>query len=512
MRSQQLLYLSAFQLVVYRWQAGTLVHTAAFADNEEGYRQFADYLNSHARERFALLVNIAEEGFHVETIPFLRGADRETVIRRKLGQIFFNAPLTLSMSLGHEKSKRKDERLLLAALTGNEHLAPWVKVIIQKDVVLSGIHSLPLLAPSLLRKLKVNESRCLLLSVQDQSIRQSYLENGEIHFSRLAPLFDSSIGGIAQAFAAETLKLQQYLSSQRLISRNQPITVYLLAHATAISTVQSHCLSSDTIHYVILEIADAARKTGLKTPAGSTHSETLFLNLMAVSPPRIQFADDELCHNFHLRQLRGGLYGLGFAVLLGCLLTAGVMLYDAQHITQEVAQLNSEARTNRQRYDDITRSFPKIPTNNETLRRIIDRYAELEKQSASPLGLYHEISRALQNAPAVELEAIEWKVGGTETSGTGTSLPSTGKPLPIGNETAIVQGFLRLGANSNPRQILATFTQFSEALKANPALRVEVLKRPFDVESGKALKGEDTLVEGNKPRTFSLQISRKSGS
>lgn len=126
--------------------------------------------------------------------------------------------------------------------------------------------------------------------------------------------------------------------------------------------------------------------------------------------------------------------------------------------------------------------------------------------------MYREISRALQNAPAVELEAIEWKVGGTETSGTGTSLPSTGKPPPIGNETAIVQGFLRLGPNSNPRQILATFTQFSEALKANPALRVEVLKRPFDVESGKALKGEDTLVEGNKPRTFSLQISRKSGS
>ena len=202
MRSQQLLYLSAYQLVAYRWQAGTLSHTAAFADSEEGYRQFADYLRQHARERFALLVNIAEEGFHVETIPFLRGADREAVIRRKLGQIFFNAPLTASQSLGHEKNKRKDERLLLAALTGSEHLAPWLKVIGLAEVALSGIYSLPLLAPSLFRKLKISEERCLLLTVQDQSIRQSYLEKGEIHFSRLAPLFDSSIGGIAQAFSS----------------------------------------------------------------------------------------------------------------------------------------------------------------------------------------------------------------------------------------------------------------------------------------------------------------------
>ena len=42
MRSQQLLYLSAYQLVAYRWQAGTHSHTAALADSEECYRQFAD--------------------------------------------------------------------------------------------------------------------------------------------------------------------------------------------------------------------------------------------------------------------------------------------------------------------------------------------------------------------------------------------------------------------------------------------------------------------------------------
>ena len=512
MRSQQLLYLSAYQLVAYRWQAGTLTHAAAFAGSEEGYRQFADYLRQHARERFALLVNIAEEGFHVETIPFLRGADREAVIRRKLGQIFFNAPLTASQSLGHEKNKRKDERLLLAALTGSEHLAPWLKVIGLAEVALSGIYSLPLLAPSLFRKLKISEERCLLLTVQDQSIRQSYLENGEIHFSRLAPLFDSSIGGIAQAFSSETLKLQQYLSSQRLISRNQPITVYILAHAAAIATIQGNCLSSDTIRYVVLDSADCARQTGLKTPMGGTHSEALFLNLMAVAPPRIQFADDELCHSFHLRQLRAVLYGLGGVALLGCLLASGVMLYEANNIAREVVQLHDEARVTRQRYDDITRSFPKIPTNNETLRRIIDRYAELERQSASPEGLYREISRALQSAPAIELDAIEWKLGGAETGVTGASTQPAARPVAAGNEAAIVQGFLRLGSNSNPRQILAAFTQFAEVLKANPALQVDILKRPFDVESGKALKGEDTMVEDNKPRSFSVQISRKIGS
>lgn len=50
--------------------------------------------------------------------------------------------------------------------------------------------------------------------MQDQSIRQSYFEKGELHFSRLTPLQNSSISGIAQTFSAEAVKLQQYLSSQ----------------------------------------------------------------------------------------------------------------------------------------------------------------------------------------------------------------------------------------------------------------------------------------------------------
>jgi len=47
------------------------------------------------------------------------------------------------------------------------------------------------------------------------------------------------------------------------------------------------------------------------------------------------------------------------------------------------------------------------------------------------------------------------------------------------------------------------------ALKANPKLQIDVLQRPFDIESGKALRGGDTTLEDNKPRSFAVQISRK---
>lgn len=155
MTTHRLLYLSTHRMTAYRWHSGVLEVEGAFATNEEGHQQFSDCIKQQRRSTFTLLANVSEEGFHLETIPFLQGKDRQTVIARKLGQQFFNAALTASLSLGYEKSKRKDERILLAALTNNEHFAPWLKAIESHGATLSGIYSLPLVSAALLKKLKL---------------------------------------------------------------------------------------------------------------------------------------------------------------------------------------------------------------------------------------------------------------------------------------------------------------------------------------------------------------------
>ena len=509
MKPSRLLYLSAHQMTAYRWHAGELRSEGLFAAGPDGHQEFASYLAQNRDCVFAILANVSEEGFQIETIPFLRGSDRQAVISRKLSQLFFNAPLTSFLSLGYEKSTRKDERLMLAALTNNDFLAPWLDAIAGAGVALAGIYSLPLLAPTLLRKLQLAEDQCLLLTVQDQSLRQNYFEKGELHFSRLAPLHDSSIVGIAQTFSGEAQKLQQYLTSQRLIGREQPITVYILAHPNARKAIQANCASTATIHYNFLSIEDCAKKTGLKTLPPDSHCEQLFLNLLAGAPPRMQFAKDTQRKAYQLRQTSSVLKWAGACVLVACLLVSGTLLLDSYKVNQERAALSNEAGVSRQRYDDIVKTFPPIPTNNQTMRRVIDRYAELERRAASPTGLYQEISRALQAAPAAELERIDWKVGGVESAAS----PAAGQSLaasvvPGDSEAAIVSGTLRLGSNANARQMLRAFDDLVEALKANPKLRVEVLQRPFDIESGKSLKGGDTTLESNMPRAFSLQIIR----
>ncbi len=500
----RLLYLSAHQLAAWRWQRGVLTGDGAFAATADGGRQFADYLAQQRGCVLTVLANVGDEGFQIETIPRLRGADRQAIIARKLGQHYFNSTLTTSLSLGYDTSQRQDERVLLAALTDQACFAPWLAAIATARVALAGIYSLPFLAPSLLRRLAIGTDRCLLLTVQDKSMRQSYLENGELVFSRLAPLTNDDDATLASAFDGEAQKLRQYLLSQRLIARQQTLTAYLLAHADAAPTIAQACVDSETMRYAIIDIARCAERVGLRSAPPDSHSEPLFLALLASAPPRQQFADARLRRDHRLRQIRSALYRTGAAVLAAGVLASATLLFAAQASRRQSAAIGDEVALARTRYGEIVNAFPPIPTDHETLRRVVDRYRALEKQNATPDTLYREISRALRAAPTVEIDSIDWQSGDQSAGG---NRPGVGAE----HATAVVRGTLKLDAGAGARQLLAAFDALVESLSANPALQVAVLQRPFDVESNKSLKGDEITLADERPRSFALRLKRRIG-
>jgi len=516
MYNRRLIYFSAHQVTVFVWKAGILNHEDSFENTADGLNRFTAYLATHRRSIFSILADVSEESFQIETIPFLHGKDRSAIIARKCGQLFFNASLTTSVSLGHQKSRRKDERIMLAALTNNDAFSPWLAAITDADVPLRGLYSLPLLAPLLLKTIGVTDKRCLLLTIQDQGLRQSYLENGELQFSRLTPLHNSSIGGIAQTFSNEAHKLQQYLVSQRIIGRHESIGAYLLAHANARKAIENSSENSETLSFVILDIEESARRCGCNTPPVDTRCEQLFLQLLAKNARGAQFAGDDIRRGYYLWRIRTLLQGSGALILGACLLTSGKLAFDAYRLQQETAFVTAETDLARRRYDSIVKTFPSIPTDNDSLRRVIRQYANLERESILPDGLFREISRALQSSEAVEIENIEWK-SVDENAPPRKPLATPAKVNPpstpnIVNEVAIFSGTLRLSAETPPRQVLVVFNRFIDALKRNAKLDIDVLQQPFDVESGKSLKGwGNALIDETQSRAFKVRISRPLG-
>lgn len=508
MTSRRLLYLNTHRLSAYAWQQGGLRPEGVFDNDDNGLRQFAEYLADHRSSYFSLLANVAEEGHALETIPFLQGGDRQALITRKIGQHFLGTPLAAAVSLGYEKSRRKNEKLLLSALTNPAHFDPWLRRIAEAEVPLAGVYTVAQLGGLLLKKLGQDNSRCLLLTLQDHSIRESYLVDGHAHFSRMAPLTDSSIAGIASAFAAEAGKLHQYLIGQRLIGRDESLPVFIIAHPLTIPAIEKACAERSQLSFTLIDSHTAAGKIKLHTLPEDNRSDLLFLHLLTTAPPDQQFAGETHRHHYRLSQIRRGLIAAGLIALLGSVLFSSKETYNALTLREEASTLAaSEADLNR-RYREISATFPQLGVDNETLRRLTNRYSELSGQQRQPATSYGMVSRVLDRMPSIVLEGIDWKNG---TSGPSTLGPAVASMVaatrPGSPEITTVRGSIRLD-RATTRQTLAVFDQFVEALRADPANTVNVLQRPFDIESGRALRGGDGLDEEAQPRQFAVEIVR----
>ncbi len=493
----RLLYLNTHRLAAYTWQQGHLRSEGAFDNNDDGFNQFSRYLSAHAKDRFTLLANVAEEGHARENIPFLRGTDRETLIARKIGQHFQGTPLATAISLGYEKTQRKNEKLLLSALTNPAHFEPWLLRLANAEVALTGIYSLAQLGGALLKKLGLHDRRCLLLTQQDHSIRSSYLIDGQTHFSRMAPLLDSSIAGIASAFATESGKLHQYLIGQRQIGRDESIPVFILAHPLTVPAIEKACPDTGQLNFSIIDSHTAASKIALHTLPEDNRADLLFMHMLTIAPPGQQFSNDKHRHHFRLSQVRNGLLAAGFVALVASSLYSAKQFYDAHSLREEMQALRSSETELNQHYQEAANTLPQLGIDNDTLRQLTTQYTELTRQQALPGPAFRQISQALDQMPAIRLEGIEWR--------NDTAYDSTKKTA---QEVTVVHGSIAV-AHTDTRKLLGVFDNFVELLRAQSDVSISVLRRPVDIESGSTLRGGDGAEEGVKPHPFTIEVTRR---
>lgn len=491
------LYLNTHHLTACIWQSGRLSPENAFENDEDGLQQFAEYLAVHRNDRFALLANVAEEGHTQESIPFLRGADRETVIARKIGQHFQGTTLTTAISLGFEKNQRKNEKLLLSALTNPAHFAPWLQRLQDAEIALSGIYSVAQLGGLLLKKLGLSSPRCILLSMQDHSVRSSYLVDGQAHFSRMAPLADSSIAGLASTFAGESAKLHQYLIGQRQLGRDEGLPVYILAHPQSLPAIEKACPEHGQLTFNLIDNHIAAAKLGLHTPPDDNRCDALFMHLLAIAAPSQQFAGETHRHHYRIAQLHHSLIGIGLIALLGSLLYSAKQTYDAYSNRQEVIALTSSEAELSRRYRDAASTLPQADINKDILRQLTSRHAELRRLQHRPDTAFAQLGQVLDSMPNIILEGIDWK----------NDLSYDPAKAVENREITTVRGAINL-PQAEPRKVLGLFDAFVDGLRQFPGVSVNIRQRPFDIESGNTLRGGDNSEESSKPRQFVVDIVR----
>jgi hypothetical protein len=518
--SKHLFYLTSDQLCAYLWQGGCLTGGVRFANTRAGIDDFMDYLDSHARAApVYLLADLIEEDFQRVNMPHVRGFAARQLLQRRLTQQYRETPFRHHEVQGRESDGRRDDIVLLSALTNPSSVQPWVEALEQLQIPLAGLYSTTLLSEDLVHKLKLRDEHLLLVTQQSAGWRQSYFQNGMLKFSRLTPAIDRD--GNPTNIGVETGKTQQFLTSQRLLGRGNVLHTVVLAPETDMEALDAQCEDGAETEFQLLSLESVAARVGLKTgderveQVAAQHAEPMLLAFLARRKPDTHYTLGVWQRYFKLWRARVYLYGLSAAVTIGCAVLTGYNLWQKISADSDVAHLTAEAAQLDKRYRDVMAEMPPRVTTTANMRAAVNVERMLATQSATPLGMATVISQALESAPQIRLLQLDWKV----------SLPAANAPAPGQEDNAaapissLVAGIPSrapqallleaeiLGQEDDYRGAVDSMNQFAQALAKHPRLTVEIDKPPVDTRptvklAGKA--GPQAVTAGRAKFTLNL--------
>jgi hypothetical protein len=528
MSDKRLLYFTANRVVLYRWAHRKLAIESSFANNEEGAAAFVTHLAGLPHSLFYLLVDIVEEDFHQENIPFVRGRDRVALLSRKLAQRYRDTSLSLALSLGYERTQRRDERMLLSAFTNNAQFQPWLEALREAEIPVVGVFSAALLAPAIAAKLGAKKAPLLLVTLQPAGLRQSYVENGKIRFSRLGPLEANDAADpkrVAEAFDRETTRVHQYLTATRVVAREAgAIDALLVAPPGQKARVQAAVPNMPQVRVNVIELGEAASAVGLRGYPEGSGAEALMLHLLAEHAPAEQYAGESLRQFFRLRQVRKGLVAAGAVLGAAGLLWAGVLLTQYFGLQDQIGIDQQRARVATESYARVTAGFPQLPTTPENLRVTMQKYSALTKQTAPPERLVGDVAAVLDASPRIEIDRLQWDLTanprradaerspGQATAG-GAAAQQSGQPAS-GQlyEVVEIEGKVLAAKASDYKGITALVNEFVERLGKRKGVEVLQTKMPFELGSKERLSGDIGTEKGASVPRFTVTVARKAGS
>jgi hypothetical protein len=473
---------------LYRWNRTSLQFLQQFAPGDVGTRQLQECVELHRGAFVQVVADLASEDFHEDQIPYLRGAERRAVIERRLSQRYPDAPLTAALSLGHAADERRSERLALASFNDAQPLIALLGVLEKAGARVAGVYSTALVAGTLAACLGGTGERLFLMTANQSGLRQCFIENGRLRFSRLAPIRDDE-GLSAMLVRTETERMLRYLGTLRALPNGATATRVLVVVPEAERAHVARTLGSGAgLTFTTIGLGDAARRVGLRRLPQGGGGELLYLQLVARRPPKEQFLRGENRRNLVVWRLQRSLVGAGVAGFVSCGAYAASLWIEQGMVRERAEGMQRDVLVARDQLAQASARLPATPASIENLKASALEFRHIAARSASPEAAFAHLSRALDESPQIELDALAWNAQPEQT-------------LEI---TARVHGV----AQADHRAIANDVQRFSALLEADAKWRVVATRLPFDLSSEGVLAAKAGSETTDVPR-FSLRVARK---
>jgi hypothetical protein len=399
-------------LSLFLWRKDTLIPAGSFAANDQGVADFARAIQPLLANLFYLVADLSEEDFRVELLAHTRGKDRQELLKRKLLQFFRGTVYRSARFQGREKGGRRDDKMLFSALTNPQTIHYWVDVLLARKVQIIGIISTPLLTENLTAYLGLAQiSHLLLINIEQHSgLRQSYLQQGQLKFSRLVSLARQE--SLTAILLAECRHTRQYLERQKLLPHDQLLQVHTCLADGMAEKVLGGLAPSPLLEFQFHEAGMISAELGIDPSRGERHGPTLLTlqRILSSRQPDNVYAPPPVLRYRRFKRIDTWLRTATVLTLLIAFSLAGGLFYSGLHKRTAAGELNRQAATLENRHQELVANSPESPVPAEMMRRVVDAAHSIDSQTTSPLPAMAMISRTLDNYPDLQLAEFTWQL------------------------------------------------------------------------------------------------------
>lgn len=399
------LHLTPAGLAAYRRTAGCLTEIARFDDDPAGREGFARYLAGHCDGTFRILADVAGEVLREEAIPTLGGRDRRALIGRRIAQSF--AETGLATAIGSDRrSGARDETVVLAGLVEPLPIAAWLGILADAGAALAGLNTPTQLVPGILSDLGLGRGRCVVATFHAAGLRQTWIDAGLPRLARLTAVADHRPETLAATFVTESLRLLDYLGSQRTMVGDDAPPIRVLAPAPLAALLVAAASGEPRLRVEPADLDALAARYRLPPPADG-RADPVFVDRLLRAPPRAQFAPGPALRAFRLRRRHRAARRLAVGLFVAGGLLAATTEVEIGRLRGEIDRIGDERRALADRTYALAAAVPAFPGEVELAGR---RLRALSNRDARPDDLFRTIAAGLDRHPALALKAVDWEV------------------------------------------------------------------------------------------------------
>jgi hypothetical protein len=425
MKRSQVLYISDYEVLLYDIHDKRVALCECFLHQEDAYLTFRDYMRIHPPAAIKILINSRHEEYRQERIPKLRGNDRQSLLEHKRKRLFPASPYTAAVLQGDSRKNPQQERVLFSCLTAPDLIQPWIKVLLEAHIAITGICSLPLLSHWVLKNLPPIEQVMLVTYSRRMggnapySLRQSFFVGQNLCASRLIPLQGLEAEHYIGYVFNEILKTQQYLQGQGMASEEQVFTVYLLLPPHLITPLQAHLNQNPPppyLCYYFIDINQVATLDGLIIDA-SAHDNDLFYFETLMAWNAVHYGKNHYALPYERRyyqyyKIRRMLLAATVVLSVGSLSYSAFTLWEAQrrnHHAEDIAHTIATIRADYQKTQQHQQQLLDIPVDVLHIKNTVEVVDYFQSLYRDPYRALLILSKHLTDFPMLTLTTLNWE-------------------------------------------------------------------------------------------------------